>query len=342
MKITLTPQQKLQLEEMHDSTRDGRVRDRIKAVLLASEGWSQAMISQALRIHESTVARHLSDYVLSEKLKPENGGSQSKLSATQTMHLIEHLTEKTYFHTHQIVAYVEAEFAVRYIVAGMNKWLHHHGFSYKKPKGVPHKLKPEEQQAFIEYYNEVLKSNDPPVLFMDAVHPTQSTKLSYGWIRKGQDKLIETTGSRTRVNLIGALPLKEISDTITDTYETIDSESIVRFFWKLKKECYPLEQTVHIVLDGAAYHRSEMVKNAAKVLNIELHYLPPYSPNLNPIERLWKVMNEYVRNNVYFPSKAAFTSAIKKFFDVTLAEVAGSLASRITDNFQILKPASSS
>ena len=34
------------------------------------------------------------------------------------------------------------------------------------------------------------------------------------------------------------------------------------------------EQTVHIVLDGAAYHRSEMVRNAAKVLNIELHYLP--------------------------------------------------------------------
>ncbi|WP_332403017.1 transposase, partial [Vibrio metschnikovii] len=72
------------------------------------------------------------------------------------------------------------------------------------------------------------------------------------------------------------------------------------------------------------------------------HYLPPYSPNLNPIERLWKVMNEHVRNNVYFPSKAAFTSAIKTFFDVTLPEVADSLASRITDNFQILKPASSS
>ncbi|ASU24485.1 IS630 family transposase [Vibrio qinghaiensis] len=342
MKIILTSQQKQQLEEMHDSTRDGRVRDRIKAVLLASEGWSQAMISQALRIHESTVARRLSDYVLSEKLKPENSGSQSRLSETQTMQLIEHLTEKTYFHTHQIVTYVEAEFGVRHTVAGMNKWLHHHGFSYKKPKGVPHKLKPEEQQTFIEYYNDTLKFNDAPVLFMDAVHPTQSTKLSYGWIRKGQDKLIETTGSRTRVNLIGALPLKDISATITDTYETIDSESIVRFFWKLKKEHYPLEQTVHIVLDGAAYHRSELVRNAAKVLNIELHYLPPYSPNLNPIERLWKVMNEHVRNNVYFSSKATFTSAIKTFFDVMLPEVAGTLVSRITDNFQILKPASSS
>lgn len=86
MKIILTPpQQKQQFEEIHDSTRDGQVRDRIKAVLLVFEGWSQVMISQALRIHESTIARHLRDYVLSEKLKPENGGSQSRLSAGQTM-----------------------------------------------------------------------------------------------------------------------------------------------------------------------------------------------------------------------------------------------------------------
>jgi hypothetical protein len=113
MKITLTPQQKRQLEQMHDSTRDGRVRDRIKAVLLTSESWSQTMISQALRIHESTVARHLSGYVLSEKLKPENGGRQSKLSATQTMRLIEHLTENTYSHTHQIVVYTQVTSSCR-------------------------------------------------------------------------------------------------------------------------------------------------------------------------------------------------------------------------------------
>ncbi|CAH8233208.1 transposase [Vibrio aestuarianus] len=305
------------------------------------KAWSQTVISQTLCVHESTVARHLSDYVLSEKLKPENGGSQSRLSAGQTVQLIEHLAYKTYFHTHQIVAYVQAEFGIRYTVAGMNKWLHHHGFSYKKLKGVPHKFKPEMQQAFIEHYNETLRNSEDPVLFMDAVHPTQSTKLSYGWIRKGQDKVIETTGSRTRLNIIGALPLQNIGATVTETYDTINSESIVRFFWKLKKEHYPLEQKVHLVLDGAAYHQSEMVRNAAKVLNIELHYLPPYSPNLNPIERLWKVMNEYARNNIYFPSKQAFTSATKEFFDVTLPEVSGSLASRITDNFQILKPASS-
>ncbi|CAK1695757.1 Winged helix-turn helix domain-containing protein [Vibrio crassostreae] len=88
------------------------------------------------------------------------------------MQLIEHLTEKTYFHTRQIINYVETEFGVSYTVTDINKWLHHHDFSYKKPKGVPHKLKPEEQQAFIEDYNEKFKSNEALVLFMDTVHPT--------------------------------------------------------------------------------------------------------------------------------------------------------------------------
>lgn len=149
------------------------------------------------------------------------------------------------------------------------------------------------------------------------------------------------TESSTRLNIICALAVKDIDVTIIDTYDMIYSESIVRFFWKLKKEHYPLEQTVHICLLEPSTIGQCWWRNMAKVLDIELHNLPPYSPTLYPIGRLWKAMNECVRNNVYFFSKAAFASAIKNFFYVTLTEVADSLASRITDNFQILKPASS-
>ena len=341
MNIELSNQKKKQLERMHDSSRDRRVCDRIKAVLLASEGWSVSMISQALRIHQTTVIRHINDYLQSEKLKPENGGSQSKLNAAETMALIEHLTDNTYFHTYQIVDYVQNQFQVTYTVAGMNKWLHHNGFSYKQPKGVPHKFNPEAQSAFIQYYQELKQLNEP-ILFLDAVHPSQATKITYGWLRKGQDKVIETTGSRTRLNFVGALNLADIAATVTESYETINSESIARFFWKLKKEHYPLEQKIHVILDGAGYHRSQLVKDFARILNIELHYLPPYSPNLNPIERLWKVMHEHARNNVYFPTKASFKDAINRFFDVTLPKVADSLTTRINDNFQVMKSASSS
>ena len=71
--IKLTTEQKIDLEALHDASRDGRVRDRIKAVLLRSEGWSTSMIAQALRLHETSIVRHIDDYVSKNKLAPENG-----------------------------------------------------------------------------------------------------------------------------------------------------------------------------------------------------------------------------------------------------------------------------
>lgn len=97
------------------------VSDRIKAVLLSPEGWFTVMISQALSIHESTVLRHLADNALSNKLKPENGGSDSHLAAKQTSKLIDHLTAHTYQHNYQIITYVLVQFGVKYIVSGMHK-----------------------------------------------------------------------------------------------------------------------------------------------------------------------------------------------------------------------------
>lgn len=183
---------------------------------------------------------------------------------------------------------------------------------------------------------------DEPVLFIDGVHPTQGTKLAYGWMRKGDTaKTVETTGSRTRLNLMGALNLNDIGKTIVREYERIDSLNIGRFFIAIR-ETYPVSQKIHIILDGAGYHRSELVKEWAYVMNIELHFLPPYSPNLNPIERLWKVMNEHVRNNHYFATVALFQREIHHFFTERLPGLAGSLLCRINDNFQILKNASSS
>lgn len=341
MNISLSNEKKLELEKLHGSTRDGRVRDRIKAVLLASEGWTALMISQALRIHEMTVHQHIHDYLQSEKLKPENGGSKGKLSVEQTDQLIEHLTEQTYFHNYEIVAYVKAKWGIQFTVSGMHKWLHQHGFSYKKPKGVPHKFDEQKQQQFIEDYKELKASSnsEEPVIFIDAVHPTQATKVSQGWIRKGKDKSVKTTGSRTRLNLIGALNLNDIAHTVVRKYERINSETICEFFDTLR-QTYPIEKKLRIILDGAGYHRSQVVKDKASELNIELHYLPPYSPNLNPIERLWKVMNEHARNNKYFASAKEFREKIMEFFDVTLPDIADSLVSRLNDNFQILKPAS--
>ncbi|HID36434.1 MAG TPA: IS630 family transposase [Ghiorsea sp.] len=339
-KIILSNEQRVNLEHLHADTRDGRVRDRIKAVLLRSEGWSTPMIAQALRLHETSIVRHINDYLKKEKLKPENGGSCSYLSTVQTEKLIQHLMEKTYPSSYDIIDYVWATYEIKFSIPGLNKWLHHHDFSYKKPKGVPHKFDPVKQAEFIKEYEE-LKAQvvDEPILFIDAMHPTQATKVSSGWIKTGHDKSIKTTGSRTRLNIVGAIDLNDLGAAIVSRYDTVNSETMQEFFETIRQQ-YPSKKDIHLVLDGAGYHRAKDLKDKAVELNIKLHYLPPYSPNLNPIERLWKVMNEHVRDNQYFATAKEFRDKIDKFFNQTLPEIGDTLGCRINDNFQVLNPAS--
>lgn len=341
MKIDLTAEQKRALEAQHRKCRDRRICDRIRCVLLSAEGWSTRMIAQSQRIDETTVRRHLNDWLNDEKLKPENGGSDSYLNEVQTAELIAYLTDNLLPTTQAIIELVDEWWSIRYTVPGLNKWLHRNDFSYKKPQGVPHKFSAEAQHAFAENYEKLKQeAGNEPILFIDGVHPTQGTKLAYGWMPKGQKTMVETTGSRTRLNIMGALNLNDIGSTVIQEYDRINSLNIGKFFIAIR-ETYPVKQKVHIILDGAGYHRSELVKEWAYVMNIELHYLPPYSPNLNPIERLWKVMNEHVRNNRYFATAKAFRTAVRGFFNETLPMIAGTLTRRITDNFQVLEPASS-
>ena len=334
--LELTSSEKVSLEAQHRKTKDRKAGDRIKAVLLRSESWTIPMIAQALRLHESTVSQHLEDY-LNGKLKNESGGSDSLLNEQQTLALICHLESHTYQSTHEIILHIEKSYGVIYSVPGLNKWLHRHGFSYKKPKGYPHKACKEQQARFVEYYSK-LKTDIVPeyeILFMDSCHPSMSTKLTYGWIRKGVDKPLETTASRTRINLVGALNLNNVANPIVASYDRINGEAIVDFLYFIRKHS-PITGTIHLVLDQAGYHRSFEVVSAAKQLNIRLIYLPPYSPNLNPIERLWKIMNQHARNNKFFETAKEFRKAVDDFFVKTLPSIAETLPDRINDNFQRL------
>jgi transposase len=334
----LSEEQKKDLELRHRYEGNSRVSDRIKAVLLKSEGWTNKAIAQALRIHEETVRQHLSDWTSDEKLKPENGGSYSKLKDTESCSLEAHLKETTYSRVVDVCAYVERTFGVRYTVSGMTKWLKHHEFSYKHPKAVPAKADLAKQEEFIEKYLSLVAetATNEPILFMDSAHPTMATKVVCGWIKKGVDKPIAQTASRTRVNVMGAIELASMN-VVSCRPDYVNAETTIAFFDQLKM-AYPNAPKIHIILDQSGYHRSQLVQSKALEKNIELHYLPPYSPNLNPIERLWKVMNEKVRNNVFFTSAKHFRDAISEFFERTIPKIAHSLKSRINDNFQTIKP----
>jgi hypothetical protein len=340
MEIKLNQQYKQELEAKHKNERDRRIADRIKAVLLCSEGWTNRQIAQALRLNEETVFNHLSDFVNLEKLKPENGGSESKLNKAQSAELVAFLIENTFTSTAQIQQHIFFQYRISYSLQGVYNWLLNHGFSYKKPKEVPSKADESKQKEFIKTYEklkEEAKENSEPILFIDSVHPTMATKVSYGWIRKGENKLIKTTASRTRINLSGAIDLNEMK-VISESFESIDGSSTVAFLSQVR-DSYSKEKKIHIILDNSGYHKAKEVKNFAENNKIELHFLPPYSPNLNPIERLWKLMNERVRNNQFFNSPTEFRQKINQFFTHTIPAIPDILQNRITDKFHVVSSA---
>jgi len=127
-----------------------------------------------------------------------------------------------------------------------------------------------------------LPSNEP-IEFADRVHPTITTKISYDWIRTGSDNLIATTGSRTHMNLLGSINLKTMNVTISSD-KRLNSKTMCNHF-ALLREKYLASARIHLILDQGSYNKSIETKKVANKYNIILHYLPPYSPILNPIER---------------------------------------------------------
>jgi transposase len=330
----LTERDRDALKSQHRQEKNRRVADRIKSVLLSDKGWTYRQIAEALLIDEQTIGRHVDEYKDDKKLTLSSGGSMGKLSWVQSGELVRHLEYVTYLKISDIIAYVQATYGVSFTVQGMTSWMHNHDFSFKKPKEMPAKADPAKQEAFIQAYEKLLTETpeNEPILFGDGVHPTMATKVTYGWIRTGLNKPIKTTASRTRVNLMGALNLESMQVTI-DSYETIDSETMVKYFDHLKA-AYPNAPKIHLILDQGPYNTSIITREAAKKRGIHLHYLPTYSPNLNPIERLWKVMNEHVRNNRFFESAKEFRREITNFFKVAWPQIAMSYVDRINDNFQ--------
>ena len=305
--------------------------------MLSDQGWSYLSISEALFLDEETISTHVREFKDRSKLSNNSGGSYAKLSADQETFLISHIEESLYLDSNAIKNYVESMYDIKFSRSGMISWLHKHNFSYKKPNRVPAKADNSKQTEFIESYKKLKDAlgEDDVMLFGDGVHPSMETKVSAGWIRTGQHKELKTTASRTRLNILGALQLDNMN-LLTRDYQTINSNSVIDFMEQLKKS-YVDKEKVYLIVDNGPYYTSNIVKSKAVEIGITMIYLPPYSPNLNPIERLWKYMNEKVRNNVFFHSAKDFKQQVISFLDENWDKNKVGLESRINDNFQILK-----
>jgi transposase len=334
--IFLSPEERNRLLKQHKGERDGRIKDRLKAVLLRDDDWSLRAIAEALFLTEEGVRQHLKDYVATGKLKPDNGGSDGFLSKEESAELAAHLEQHLYVKASEVVAYVHATYGIRYSVRGMTDWLKRHGFTFHQPCGIPAKADKTAQAAFVAHY-ETLKASlgdNDQIVFLDGVHPSHAVRFVRGWIRKGQRKEIPTNGSQKRLNILGALNLETMT-LHRQEYDTLNAEAVIGFLTFLLAATP--RGILHVILDRGRYqHCAAVWAFAAENPRIKLHYLPPYSPNINAIEPAWKIMHEHTTNNAYHPNFKAFTEKIRHFFDVTFPQNAWAWTDRLTDNFRIM------
>lgn len=325
------------LEVKLKKTKDLSEWKRVFAVLGYDDGKTLEELAELLRVSMFTIEDYLKEYNSNNKTKNDpRGGSSSKLTKDQSQELENHLSKTTYLKIKHIVSYVKQRFGIQYSRSGMTFWLSDHGFTYKCPEKIPGKINPEAQQKFIEEYLKLKQSLDPSheLYFLDATHPEHQSQSVCGWIKKGEKKTLQTSGKQLRLHIAGALCLGDMK-IITQEYETIDADAMVDFLSKLQGQSSA--STIHVILDNARANKNNKLTEFLKDSRLKLHYLPPYSPNLNPIERLWKVMRETTVYNRYYASSSSFFAAIRGFFTEKIPKMLNRLKSRINDNFQTIQ-----
>ena len=146
------------------------------------------------------------------------------------------------------------------------------------------------------------KENKRVVYFIDAAHFVLAPFLGFLWcfVRV----FIQAAPGRQRFNVLGALNAVT-HQLITVTNESyINAQSVCELLRKIAEQ--QLNIPITLILDNARYQKCQLVAELAKQLNIELLYLPSYSPNLNLIERLWKFVKKTCLNNVYHENFIVF------------------------------------
>jgi transposase len=201
---------------------------------------------------------------------------------------------------------------------------------------LPCKANPIEQRKFLGDkllpLIESAKKGAIELFFMDASHFVMGGFAGRVWsvVRR----YVKTSSGRKRYNVLGALNFisKKIETVTNDSY--ITSTQVVEMLEKLAKS---FVKPIKIILDNVRYQRCAVVIEKAAELGIELVFLPTYSPNLNLIERIWKIVKSKVLNSAYYETFGGFCDNIFECVDTLHEKCAAEMASSVTQNFQIIE-----
>jgi len=206
---------------------------------------------------------------------------------------------------------------------------------------IPAKADPETQAAYLQQVLEPklaeAQAGTRAVFFLDAAHFVLAPFLGFLWCVARI--FIPAPSGRQRFNVLGALNAIT-HDLVTVTNETyITAETVCALLQQLA--ALHLGVPITVFLDNARYQHCALVQTTAAHLQIELCFLPAYSPNLNLIERLWKFVKKQCLYSHYYPDFVTFKAAIETCLNETALKHRTALDSLLTLRFQTFEKAQS-
>jgi putative transposase len=152
------------------------------------------------------------------------------------------------------------------------------------------------------------------VFYEDEVDIHLNPKIGLDWMTAGQQKQVETPGQNEKRYLAGALDVRSgalvwVEGERKTSYLFLDLLDALR-------RRYAKEHCLHVILDNYRIHKSEIVKAALGGYlagKIKLHFLPPYCPDHNKIERLWRDLHDNVTRNHRQPTMTCLMVEVRSY-----------------------------
>jgi transposase len=289
------------------------IRKRMDAIYWTSQGLGRKAVSAISGVHRNSVRSYVKLYNaggLAALRHFEYKGFDSVLSGQR-------VTLEAFFREHpprtarEAVAKVKELTGTSLSQSEMRRFMHELGMKPLKTGHVPAKADPVKQQLFLEDKLSPLlakaMAGECHLFFMDAAHFVLLPFVGILWCFARV--FIKAAAGRNRINVLGALdPVTLKMETVVNT-TYVNAETIAELLGKLAERFTQLP--IYVVLDNARYQHCDYVKELAKTLGIHLVFLPPYSPNLNLIERVWRYIKKDVLGTHYFDCAKKFHAAIE-------------------------------
>jgi transposase len=285
------------IEKRRREERDARIWRRLTAILWLGDGVTLEEVAGRLDISSRQVRKWLKTFGatgVDGLVELHYKGRVPQLNDTQVADLKQEIATGQFHTARQIADWIDKRFAVPYSESGVKELLKRIGVSYHKVTGFMWKADPVEQEEWLDDYRCDPVGTGIRRYFVDACHVVWGYEMLYFcWLLVGQRYHVKVGGGRARLNILGAYcPEDHEYLDIRLTRDNINGEQFINLL-RVLLERHPQAKKFILYLDNAKYYGKPVVKEwLARHPQFQLQFLPVYSPNLNLIERLWKLLRK--------------------------------------------------